>query len=222
MCRKIVLIFLLALLTDASAQKVTSTQAKRDSGLIQFSGILLSADSIFPIPFASVSVIRRPYGTYSNLEGYFSFVARKGDTVVFSHVEFQKTQFVIPDTLTDYKYSIVKLMTQDTIYFPDVVIMPMPNRATFDYMFVTKDIPNDDVQRAKNNLEREDMKEQAAAMSGADASEAYKQITRNYAAKSYYAGGQIPPMNIMNPFAWAQFFEAWKRGDFKKKTGTKR
>ena len=222
MCRKLFLISLLALFLDVSAQKGGTVQNKRDSGLIQFSGILLSADSIFPIPFASVSVIRKPYGTYSNLEGYFSFVARKGDTIVFSHVEFDKSYFVIPDTLTDYKYSIVKLMTQDTIHFPDVMIMPMPNRATFDYLFVTKEIPNDDVQRAKNNLEREDMKEQAFSMTGADASEAYKQIARNTAAKSYYAGGQIPPMNILNPFAWAQFFEAWKRGDFKKKTPVKR
>jgi hypothetical protein len=132
-------------------------------------------------------------------------------------VEFEKSYFVIPDTLSDYKYSIVKLLTQDTIYFPGVVIMPMPNRATFDYLFVTKEIPNDDVQRAKNNLEREEMKDQAYSLSGSDASEAYKNIARSYAQKSYYAGGQIPPMNILNPFAWAQFFEAWKRGDFKKK-----
>ncbi len=222
MCRKILLIVLFSLCLNIFGQKPATAQAKRDSGLIQFSGILLSADSIFPIPFASVSVIRRPYGTYSNLEGYFSFVARKGDTVVFSHVEFEKSYFVIPDTLSDYKYSIVKLMTQDTVYFPGVVIMPMPNRATFDYLFVTKEIPNDDVQRAKNNLEREEMKDQAYSLTGADASEAYKQIARNYAAKSYYSGGQIPPMNILNPFAWAQFFEAWKRGDFKRKTATKR
>jgi hypothetical protein len=221
MCRKIVLSAVFLLSIQLYAQKPSAAQSKRDSGLIQFSGILLSADSIYPIPFASVSVIKRPYGTYSNLEGYFSFVARKGDTIVFSHVEFDRSYFVIPDTLSDYKYSIVKLMTHDTVHFPGVVIMPMPNRATFDYLFVTKEIPNDDVQRAKNNLEREEMKEQAASLSGADASEAYKVIARNYANKSYYAGGQIPPMNILNPFAWAQFFEAWKRGDFKKKT-TKR
>ncbi len=194
------------------------TQLQRDSGLIQFSGILLSSDSIYPIPFANIFVQKKPYGTYSNLEGYFSFVARKGDTVVFSHVEFKRCIFVIPDTLRDYKYSIVKLMTQDTVYFPGVVIMPMPNRATFDHLFVTKEIPNDDVQRAKNNMEREELKEQAFSLEGSDASEAYKQITRMYAQKSYYSGGQIPPMNILNPFAWAQFFEAWKRGDFKRKT----
>lgn len=209
------LLFLMLLSTFvANAQ----SQNQRDSGLIQFSGILLSSDSIFPIPFANIFVHHKPYGTYSNLEGYFSFVARKGDTVVFSHVEFKRSIFVIPDTLLDYKYSIVKLLTQDTINIPGVTIMPMPNRATFDHLFVTKEIPNDDVQRAKNNMEREELKEQAFSLEGSDASEAYKQITRMYAQKSYYAGGQIPPMNILNPFAWAQFFDAWKRGDFKKKT----
>jgi hypothetical protein len=222
MHRKLLLASLFFLSLSISAQKAPSPQMKRDSGLVQFSGILLSADSIYPIPFASISVVRKPYGTnYSNLEGYFSFVARKGDTVVFTHVEFDKSYFVIPDTISDYKYNIVKLMTQDTVHFPGVVITPMPNRTTFDYLFVTKEIPNDDVQRAKNNLEREEMRDQANALSGSDASEAYKNITRSYAQKSYYAG-QIPPMNIMNPFAWAQFFEAWKRGDFKKKTTTKR
>jgi hypothetical protein len=217
MCRKILLTALVILCLDMFAQK--TPVSKRDSGLIQFSGMLLSADSLKPIPFASVSVVRHPYGsTYANLEGYFSFVAKKGDTVLFTHVEFQNSYFIIPDTIKDYKYSIVKLMVQDTIYFPGVNIMPMPNRATFDHFFVTTDIPNDDVQRAKNNLEREAMKDQAASLSGTDATAAYRTLAQSYAQRSYYAGGQIPPMNLLNPFAWAQFFEAWKRGDYKRKT----
>ena len=32
----------------------------------------------------------------------------------------------------------------------------------------------------------------------------------------YY--GQQQPMNILNPIAWGQFFEAWKRGDFRRKS----
>lgn len=215
MYRFFILLIAVFVFTEVNAQ--TPAQAKRDSGLIQFSGLLLSSDSIYPIPFASIYVQKKPYGTYSNLEGYFSFVARAGDTVIFSHVEFKKSYMVIPDTLKDFKYSVVKLLTKDTNFFPGVVIMAMPPRATFDHLFVTKEIPNDDIQRAKNNLEREEMKEQAGSLTTADASEAYKYMARNYAERSYYNGGQIPPMNIMNPFAWAQFFEAWKRGDFKKR-----
>lgn len=201
---------------NLNAQYNKETQARRDSGLIQFSGILLSSDSIFPIPFANISVLNKPYGTYSNLEGYFSFVARKGDSIVFSHVEFKTSYFKVPDTLSDTKYSIVKLMNQDTFYLPGVKIMPMPNRTVFDYAFVNKEIPNDDLERAKINLEREALREQANNMS-ADAYEAYKNVIRQNIQKSYYAGGQIPSMNILNPFAWAQFFEAWRKGDYKKK-----
>ena len=36
-------------------------------------------------------------------------------------------------------------------------------------------------------------------------------------AREYYYIGQRPPMNIFNPVAWKQFFDAWKKGDFKKK-----
>jgi hypothetical protein len=36
-------------------------------------------------------------------------------------------------------------------------------------------------------------------------------------ASNYYHYGQRPPMNIFNPIAWKKFFDAWKKGDFKKK-----
>ncbi|NQW43715.1 MAG: carboxypeptidase-like regulatory domain-containing protein [Bacteroidetes bacterium] len=208
--------FLFFVSYNSNAQYNKEIQAKRDSDLIQFSGILLSSDSIFPIPFANISVLNKPYGTYSNLEGYFSFVARKGDSIVFSHVEFKSSYFRVPDTLSDSKYSIVKLMNQDTFYLPGVKIMPMPNRTAFDFAFVNKEIPNDDLERAKINLEREALREQAMSMKG-DAYEAYKNVIRQNIQKSYYAGGQLPAMNVLNPFAWVQFFEAWKNGDYKKK-----
>ncbi|MES2618886.1 MAG: carboxypeptidase-like regulatory domain-containing protein [Bacteroidota bacterium] len=192
------------------------SQNKGDTGLIQFSGLLLSADSIVPIPFANISVIHKPYGTYSNLDGSFTFVARKGDSIAFSHVEFKTSYFYIPDTLQGYKYSIVKLMNQDTFYLPTVIVLPMPNRTTFDYVFTTKEIPGDDLERARNNLALEAMRDQAAKLDN-DASAAYRAVVRDHVQRSYYAGGQLPPMNILNPFAWAQFFDAWKRGDFKKK-----
>jgi hypothetical protein len=49
-----------------------------------------------------------------------------------------------------------------------------------------------------------------------DASEATQLQFRNIANKATYTG-QVPPMNIFNPAAWADFIQAWKRGDFKNK-----
>jgi hypothetical protein len=192
------------------------SQNDRDKDLIQFTGTLLSADSLYYIPFASVSVINKPYGTLTNLQGYFSLVAKKGDTIAFSHVEFKTAYLVVPDTLRSYKYSILQFLTPDTFYLPGVVVMPMPNRATFDQAFINKDIANDDMARAYFNMELEALKERSASMEN-DASEAYGALVYKQMQQSYYSGGQIAPMNIMNPFAWAAFFQAWQNGDYKKK-----
>jgi hypothetical protein len=35
-----------------------------------------------------------------------------------------------------------------------------------------------------------------------------------YKSKLYYIG-QLPPNNLLNPLAWAEFVKAWKNGDFK-------
>ena len=39
---------------------------------------------------------------------------------------------------------------------------------------------------------------------------------RQQAAK-FYTYGQYPSIQLLNPMAWAKFFEAWKNGDFKNK-----
>jgi hypothetical protein len=49
-----------------------------------------------------------------------------------------------------------------------------------------------------------------------DAGGAYGVFMQKQQQSLYYAG-QTPPQNIFNPIAWAQFIEAWKRGDFKRK-----
>ena len=117
MFKQLALICVLISAFNVSGQ--TRSLDSRDSSLIQFSGLLLSSDSIYPIPFAFIHAKNKPYGTYSNLEGYFSFVARAGDTIQFNHVEFKKSYMVIPDTLKDHKYSVVKLLTKDTIFFSE-------------------------------------------------------------------------------------------------------
>ena len=49
-----------------------------------------------------------------------------------------------------------------------------------------------------------------------DAREATNMYMNKQAQSLYYAGQQAP-QNILNPLAWAQFIQAWKRGDFKSK-----
>jgi hypothetical protein len=181
---------------------------------LQFTGIIVSADSIIPIPFVHIRVKNKPYGDFSDISGKFSFVAEKGDTVVFTHVQYKNTFYIVPDTLNDFKYHIIMALSPDTIYLDGAIVTAVPNRNTFDHFFISSEIPLDKLEIAKKNLEREGFKEQANKM-GMDDKENYNAFI-NYQNKMQYQRGMAPTMTLMNPFAWAKFFEAWKRGDFKK------
>ena len=49
-----------------------------------------------------------------------------------------------------------------------------------------------------------------------DGGEATRMQMNKIANRAVYQG-QAPPINILNPVAWADFIQAWKRGDFKRK-----
>jgi hypothetical protein len=106
-------------------------------------------------------------------------------------------------------------MTFDTVFLSETVIYPWPTPEQFRQAFLSLNIPDDDLERARKNLERQRLKELGDAMV-MDANENKDYYLRQQAAKFYYKG-QTPPMNIFNPVAWAEFFKAWQRGDFKRK-----
>lgn len=189
-------------------------QTKNDS-LIQFSGVLLTRDSLEAVPFATVMIKGSNRGTISDYFGYYSFVAERGDTIQFSYVGFKDAFFVIPDSLNRKNYSLIQMMDVDTIILQEAVIYPWPTKEQFRQAFLDLRLPEDDKQIAMRNLDRAEMKERMENMQ-ASGSEAYKLTMQSHANQLYYAG-QLPPNNLLNPIAWAKFIKAWKDGTFKKK-----
>ena len=188
-----------------------------DEGLIQFSGLVLdgTTDELLPIPYTSVGVEREGRGTYSDFNGFFSIVVRPLDTIRFSAVGYEPVNFVIPDTLTDDRYSVVQLMTQDVYNLPETVIFPWPSREHFKLEFLAMDVTSQMQERALANV-AEDMMARARNDVRADGLETGSYYLRQQ-ARQYYHIGQTPPMNIFNPIAWKQFVDTWKSGGFKKK-----
>ncbi len=205
-----------ALLPLLFAGNVLFGQAQGEK-LVQFTGIILdgTTEQLLPIPYANVLVMDHNRGTYSDFNGFFSIVVEKGDIVEFSAVGYATIKFEIPDTLTDNKYSMVQLMTQDTINLPESVVFPWPSRDHFKLEFLAMDVTSEMQDRAMKNLANETlrkMRNEVAADGNENADYYLRQQSRNY-----YHIGQTPPMNIFSPLAWKQFFDAWKRGDYKKK-----
>ena len=137
---------------------------QQNDNYVQFSGVVLSSDSIQPMGFCHIYIEGQNRGTISDINGFFSFVASKGDLIIFDMVGYKKKEFLIPDSLDKKTYSIIQLLTQDTIYLDETVITPLPNRNLFDYYFVKTEVPDDALEIARKNLEREALKERAMKM----------------------------------------------------------
>ncbi len=187
----------------------------RPNPYILFTGLVLTSDSLKAVPDVTIRSSRKGILGFSAYNGHFSVVVKKGDTLIFSRTEHVPVYHVIPDTLTSDRYYVVKLIEQDTVDIPTIFIRAMPARARFDQIFVGSDIPDDALERARKNLEQEELKE-AIRNKPQDSKQSYSLLNKQRTEALYY-NNQVPPMNIFSPIAWSEFLKAWKRGDFKKK-----
>jgi hypothetical protein len=209
------LLLLLIIAVSLKAQDNVKDPSEYTRDLVQFTGVVVTGDSLKPIPFTNIVDQNTGHGTISDYFGYFSFVARKGDSILFSSMGFKKSIFIIPDTITNNRYTMFQVMNSDTIYLSETVIYPWPTKEQFKDAFLNMQIPDDDLVIARKNLEKSEMAARADAMP-MNSSMNYRYYVDQRIDKLYYAG-QTQPITILNPFAWAQFFKAWKEGKFKRK-----
>ena len=195
----------------------SQNNAPKDS-VVQLFGVVMTADSLQGIPSCSVIVEGKGRGTITSYDGVFSIVVLKGDRITFSSVGFKNRTIDIPTTLTDNQYSVIQLLVSDTAYLPATILKPRPSREQFERDFVNNTAPDDLYETARKNTD-EAQRRMLLANLPADGREAVNYQLRQQATKAYYAG-QLPPMNILNPAAWASFIQAWKRGDFKSKSSS--
>jgi CarboxypepD_reg-like domain len=189
--------------------------AQQRDTVVQLYGIVMTADSLRGLDGVSVSVLGKGRGTITNYQGVFSIAVLKGDEIEFTFVGFKPKRVRIPRNLEGNEFQMVQLLVSDTNYLPGTVIRARPTRPQFERDFVNTDIPADEYELARQNL---DEQKRVALMRSmpSDGREAVNYTLRQRANSAYYSG-QLPPQGIFNPLAWNEFIKAWKRGDFKSK-----
>lgn len=211
------IVFLLSICLLTGGFALFAQQIDGDNQLVQFSGLVLDGTNseLLPVPFATIAIRDKGRGTYADFNGFFSIVVEKGDIISFTSIGYRTVEFQIPDTLKDNRLPIVQLMSRDTFNLPETVVFPWPSKEHFKIEFLAMDVTSDMQRRALENLAQENLERgrQDLAYDGRESASYYLRQQSN----AFYHIGQQPPMNIFNPLSWAKFFEAWKRGDFKKK-----
>lgn len=183
--------------------------------LIQLSGVVVSSDSLQEMPYAAVynKTVRR--GTIADIYGFFSLVVQAGDTILFKYYAHKPSFYIVPDSLTDERYSIIHMMDVDTIQLSEVIIYPWPSKEAFAQAFVEMNPYDDAMLRAQKQLSGQSLAN-IASMVSSDASISYGNVTGQQNTR-LYTMGQSPVNNLLNPFAWASFVQKWRSGELKRK-----
>ena len=211
------LLLLCTLFAGSMGNSLFAQQEKETGKVVQISGKVVTEenDKLMFVPYAVVAVKGTNRGTYTDFSGFFSIVVRTNETLVFSVLGFKDAFYKVPDTLTQDRYTIFQIITKDTILLPEAVIYPWPDPDFFTREFLAMDVHDDLEDIAAENLSEKSMAELREYLPS-DGVE-HQTLYFKQKSQSYYYEGQIRPINLFNAFAWKEFIQAWKRGDFKSK-----
>lgn len=210
-----IIIFLIITLLSTIAYAQNSV-GKEPNGLpekyLQISGVVLD-DSLQPLPFVSIMLKGTRHGTVSDYYGFFTIVARPADELQFFSVNHKAKTYDLSDTLTGKHYSIIQILTKDTVQLPQVNVFPWPSKEQFKRAILNLDLSDTDIERAYKNMNNDDVR---ASIRGGqmDAASNYRVRMEQQYTRLYQAG-QYPSVNLLNPVAWAKFIDAWRKGKLK-------
>jgi hypothetical protein len=216
--KQFLLIALLVLSVRGFSQTVTTQNPltrPEHASLVQFSGVVLDQDSLTPIPFVSILIKGTKRGAVSDFYGFFSLVVNPGDELEFYSLSHKNRTYKIADTLKQKYYYAIQVLTKDTVQLDAVTVYPWPTKEEFKRAFMALDLNDTDMERADKNLKSE-ARTYLERNQTASASENYKYAMQAYYTK-VYSVGQSPSISLLNPVAWAQFIDAWRKGKYSKK-----
>lgn len=204
--------FLLVIFCQSAsyAQNDTIPETK----IVQMSGIVVTGDSLSPVPLSTVYRLRDMRGTVSDIVGFFSLPARAGDTIVFSNIGHMPAKYVIPENIEENRLSVVQFLRPDTVMIDVADVFPFPHPSRFKQEFLALEVGTNEYEISRKNLESVVMYDRMLQMH-TDGRENYRIAMQQHADRMYYQG-QANPISLLNPVAWAQFIQAWRNGDFRR------
>ncbi len=204
----VIALFILTLSVFGLTQSAYAQQNKR---VIQLSGVVLGKvenDSLLQLPGVHIYVPKAGRGQTTNNVGFFSMPVLVGDEILISSVGFDRQKFVVPESSSEYQTIIITLV-QDTTMLQEVIIMPFPTEEVFKQAILALNLPFDDGQIDKRNLNAEllALMMQSTPMDGYQNQRYYL----NQWASSTTARYQPVSNPFLNPFNWAKFFNGLQK-----------
>lgn len=181
--------------------------------VVQVTGVVVTGDSLMPIPYATVYRARDQRGTIADERGFFSLPTLGGDTLRFTAVGFEPQWFLVPHEHQDGRVNLVLPMGRSTVNLDAAVVYPWPAKDKFRTEFLSLDLAPDAFSLGEDRLAVLRSQDQLMDVGG-DSYSTYTHAMRQAAIQNGYLG-QLPPISILNPAAWVQFIDALRNGSFR-------
>lgn len=186
----------------------------QERNVVQFSGMIYNIDSNVVVPYVSVTNKSDNNKVVSaNHQGYFSFVAHEGDTIVFSAIGYSREALVIPRGIRDKRYTVMVKLKSQIVNLPTVNILPWTSVDDFTRDFMALKIADDDLEIAKKNISRSSVFAMSKTLERDSRELQNMSFHNNHINLSNRNINQRGANPLLNPLAWSAFIQQIIQGD---------
>ncbi|MEJ5993948.1 hypothetical protein WG904_05885 [Pedobacter sp. Du54] len=194
------------------ATTIFAQDAKRSSKLVQFSGIITDTDSNSVVPYVTITNVSNKNQKHAaNYQGYFSIIVNPGDSLIFSAIGFNNHVVVLPNEITDYKYTEMVRLKPETVYLKAVRIYPWATIEEFNKEFLSMKVADDDMAIAKKNLSPKSIQAMILSLPRNASEISNSNYRYNFDRMQNVNMRQTNP--FLNPFAWGKLMQQIFNGD---------
>ncbi len=186
--------------------------------VIQFSGFVKDVNSGSPIPFCAVYIKGENRGTITSMDGFFTFVVGKGDTVLVKSLGYYTFSVIIPESLDNKSFTKEIGLERDVVELPTAVVKPLPTPAQLRQAMINLEVPNNMQELAQKTIENSILTDEISRNKNFSGKENFNQYVKQQVSYYYNRNGnQRPGISLTNPFAWAEFIKSIKKKKKSKK-----
>lgn len=186
----------------------------QEKNVVQFSGMIYNVDSNVVVPYVSVTnKSDKNKVVAANHQGYFSFVAHEGDTIVFSAIGYSREALVIPRGVPDKRYTVMVKLKAQIVNLPTVNILPWTSVDDFTRDFMALKVADDDLEIAKKNISRSSVFAMSKTLERDSRELQNMSFSNNHINLSNRNINQRGANPLLNPLAWSAFIQQIIQGD---------
>jgi hypothetical protein len=185
---------------------------KAERPLVQFSGIIINADSNTVVPYTNLTNLSyKKQVVSSNYEGYFSFVAHEKDSIRVSSVGYLTQTIVIPENIQNKSYVLKIRLKAEAINLPMVRVFPWASTDEFRRDFLAVKLADDDLAIAAKNLNHGSVIAMARTLPHDGQTNQIMNLQGMHDNLMHMGSGPTNP--LLNPIAWGSLIRSIIRGD---------